>query len=358
MRSDGGAQRFWKQTGVVAAIGALAAVALAAAFLSIGHSPQPRDVPVAVVGPPAVAQQFEAKAPGTFSARSVPDVAAGQTAIDERDVYAVVVPGSNGIRELLISPAANNQVANFMRRTLGQATETNVPRIVDAKPLPKDDSSGQSIGFLIQVLMIGGSLGVVGIARVLPRFRGDPRRGVLPLTSLVGYGLLLGLLLTVVSAAFGVGTDAAFIDRVLAFTLIGLAVTTSTGALVALMGAAGAGLASLVYFVLGAQISGAGTAPEFLPPFWSDLGQALPGGAGTSLLRDVFYFPQASTGEPIAILAAYVAVGLVVVIALSALARRRSRASGGARSRGRGGRLRPPRSRRSDRFRTASALRA
>jgi hypothetical protein len=323
MNSKVEAQKFWKHTGVVAAIGALAAVALAAAFMSIGHSPQPRDVPIAVVGPPAVAQQLEAKQPGAFSARSVPDVAAAQRGIDERDVYAAVVPGSSGVRELLIAPAANNQVANFMRRTLGQATPQNVPRIVDAKPLPKDDSSGQSIGLLIQVLMIAGSLGVLGLARLLPRFHGDPRRGVLPLVGLAGYGLLLGLLLTLVSTAFGVGTEAAFGDRILVFALISVAVTMSTGGLVALMGSAGAGLASVVYFVLGSQISGAGTAPEFLPPFWSDLGQALPGGAGTTLLRDVFYFPEASTGGSVAILAAYAAVGLVAVIVLSAVAVRR-----------------------------------
>jgi hypothetical protein len=325
MGSGGDTKKFWKHTGVVISVGALVVVALAAAFMSIGHSPQPREVPVAVVGSPAVAKQFEAKAQGKLAATPVPDSAAARHAIETRDVYAAVVPGQDGVKELTISSAASNQVATFMRRTLGQATESNVPRIVDAKPWPKDDSSGQSIGLLVQVLMIGGSLGVVGLARLLPRFRGNPREGVLPIGALVGYGLILGLLLTLVSGAFGVGTDAAFGDRVLAFTLISLAVTTSTGALVAIIGPAGAGLASVVYFVLGAQISGSGTAPEFLSPFWSDLGQALPAGAGTSLLRDVFYFPQASTGDPVGILAAYVAVGLVVVVALSALTRWRAR---------------------------------
>ena len=31
---------------------------------------------------------------------------------------------------------------------------------------------------------------------------------------------------------------------------------------------------------IGTQISGAGTGPKFLPAFWRDLGQALPGGGG------------------------------------------------------------------------------
>lgn len=329
------ARQFWRHTGVLAGIGIVVAATLAAAFLSIGHSPQPRDVPIAVVGPPAAAQQLEAQSSGSFSARSVPDVAAAREAIRERNVYGAVVPGPQGVRELVIASAANNQVANFLRRTLGAATETNAPRVVDAAPLPRDDSSGLSIGLLVQVLCIGGTIGVVGVARLLPRFEGDPRRGVMPLVFLVGYGLLFGLVITAISAAFGVGTDAAFLDRVLAVGLISLAVTASAGALVALVGPAGAAVAALVYFVLGAQISGAGTAPEFLPQFWSGLGQHLPAGAGTELLRDVFYFPDASIGEPIAILAAYAGTGFVVVIALSLLRqRRRAQGAGAAGTRG------------------------
>lgn len=322
-------RRFWRHTGLLAAIGTVIAVCLASAFLSIGHSPQPRDVPIAVVGPPAAAQQVAAQAPDELSTRSVPDLAAAEAAIRERDVYGAIVPGQQGVRELLIATAANNQVANFLRRTLGRATEANVPKIVDARPLPRDDSSGASIGLLVQVLMIAGTVGVVGLTRLLPRFEGDPRRGVVPLLFLLVYGLLLGFLVAAIAAAFGVGTDASFLDRVLALAFISVAVTLSTGALVALIGPAGSAVAGLLYFVLGSQISGAGTAPEFLPSFWSELGQHLPTGAGATLLRDVFYFPEASIGEPIAILGVYAGVGLIVVIALNLLiARRRDRAAG------------------------------
>jgi hypothetical protein len=325
MRSTGQARKFWLHVGIVTVVGVLVAVALAAAFMSIGHSPQPREVPVAVIGPAAAAQKLEAESDGRLAVQAMPNRAAAKVAIEERDVYAAVVPGRKGVKELVISSAASNQVASFMRRTLGRASEANVPRIVDAKPLPKDDSSNGSIGLLVQILMITGSLGVVGMARLLPRFRGDPSHGVLPVTFLLGYGLLVGFAIAGIAMAFGVGADAAFLDLVLAFTLISVAVTMSAGGAVALLGPAGAGLAAVVYFVLGSQISGAGTAPEFLPAFWSDLGQALPAGAATSLLRDVFYFPQASVGEPVAILAAYTTVGLSVMGAMTLRQLRRSR---------------------------------
>lgn len=320
-----GGRRFWRHAGGLGVIGVIIALALGAAFMSIGHDQRPRELPIAAVGTPATAQTVEAEAPGVLSVRAVRDRAAARQEIAERDVYGAVVLGEQGVRELLIASAANNGVANFLRRTLGRATPDGVPRITDVRPLPEDDATGIDIALLLQVLLIGGSIAVVGIRRLLPRFEGDPRRGVLPVTFLAAYAVMFGFALTLIAAAFGVGTDASFLDRVLAMALISAGVAGSTAALVALIGSAGSAVAGVLYFILGAQISGAGTAPEFLPPFWSDLGHYLPGGAGTSLLRDVFYFPEASTSDPIAILAAYAGAGLLVLSGLNLIrARRRS----------------------------------
>jgi hypothetical protein len=320
-----GGRRFWRHAGGLGVIGVIIALALGAAFMSIGHDQRPRDLPIAVVGTPAAAQTVDAQAPGELSVRAVRDRAAARQEIAERDVYGAVVLGEQGVRELLIASAASNGVANFLRRTLGRATPDSVPRITDVRPLPEDDATGIDIALLLQVLLIGGSIAVVGIGRLLPRFEGDPRRGVLPVTFLAAYAVMFGFALTLISAAFGVGTDASFLDRVLAMALISAGVAGSTAALVALIGSAGSAVAGVLYFILGAQISGAGTAPEFLPPFWSDLGHYLPGGAGTSLLRDVFYFPEASTSDPIAILVAYAGAGLLVLLGLNLIrARRRS----------------------------------
>src|SRR5919108_2179654 len=221
-----GGRRFWRHAGGLGLIGVIVALALGAAFMSIGHDQRPRMLPMAAVGTAATARAVEDQAPGQFSVRAVPDRAAARQAIAERDVYGAVVLSGQRVRELLVASAANNGVANFLRRTFGEPTADGAPRITDVRPLPEDDATGIDISLLLQVLLIGGTIAVVGIGRLLPRFQGDPR-------------------------------------------------------------------------ILGAQISGAGTAPDFLPSFWSDLGQALPGGAGTSLLRDVFYFPEASTGGPI-----------------------------------------------------------
>jgi hypothetical protein len=320
------ARHFWRSSSMLAALGVVVAAGLGAAFLSIGHSPQPRDLPIAFVGDPTQAQGFEAQSEGKLSVRAVPDVTAAEGEIRHRDVYGAVVPNpSGGINQLLIAPAASNQTANFLRNTLGQPTDGTVPKVTEVVPLPSDDSAGASIGLLLQVLILGGTIGVIGMASLVPHLRADFRHGILPITFLGTYALLLGLVLTGIAAAFGVATDVSFIDRVLSFALISLAITASTAALVALIGPAGSGVAALVYFLIGTQVSGANTAPEFLAPFWRVLGEYLPNGAGVTLLRNVFYFPDASVGKSITILAVYVGVGCLVLITLNVLSASRNR---------------------------------
>jgi hypothetical protein len=316
-------KRFRRQARLLTAIGLVIAFALGAMFLSLGHHPAPHDVPVAVVGDESAAQALEAKAPGELSVTAVPDLNAAKLEIAQRDVYGAIVPSKTGIQTLVIASAASNQVANFLRNSLGQPTPESVPEVTDAAPWPEDDSGGLAIGLLVTVIILGGTVGVVGMAQLLPRFEGHPREGILPLTYLVAYALVFGIAITAIAAAFGVGTDAPVLERVAAFSLISLGATASTAALIALIGPAGAAVTGLLYFVLGSQISGAGTAPEFLPSFWSGLGQHLPTGAGVSLLRNLFYFPPASSGGEIAVLGVYAGVGLVVLLVVSIVRGRR-----------------------------------
>ncbi|WP_320668495.1 hypothetical protein [Patulibacter defluvii] len=312
-------RRFWRFAGLLAAVGVLLALALGAAFLSIGHSPRPRDLPVAIVGPPAAAQALEQRAPGALRVQPVASTGEAAKLIAERRIYAAVVPSrEGGIRRLIVASAASNQAASYLRATLGAAGgQGAAPRIKDVAPLPRDDAGGASIALLLQVITLGGSIGVLGLGRLVPGFRADLRRGVLPWTFLVLYALLFGFVVTGVAAAFGVGSGADYLTRVLAVSLISLAVTASTAGLVSLIGSAGAAITSLLYFVLGAQISGGGTAPEFLPSFWHHLGQNLPTGAGVSLLRQVLYFPDASSSFPIRVLVLYAGIGALILLAVN-----------------------------------------
>ena len=329
--------RFRRQARLLTVVGLVIAFALGAAFMSLGHHPAPRNVPIAMVGDESAAQAIQAKAPGELDVKPVPTLDAGKREIAERDVYGVVVPSpTGGVDTLVIASAASNQVANFLRNSIGQPTPAGTPKVVDAVPWPSDDSGGLAIGLLVTVVILGGTVGVVGMAQLLPHFEGHPRQGILPITYLAAYALGYAIAVTAIAAAFGVGTDAPVVERVGAFFLLSLGCSASTAALIALVGPAGAAVTGLLYFVLGSQISGAGTAPEFLPSFWSGLGQHLPAGAGVSLVRNLFYFPEASSGSAIAVLAIYAGVGLVVLLVMSFVRARRRAAEGRAADEGRG----------------------
>ena len=97
--------------------------------------------------------------------------------------------------------------------------------------------------------------------------------------------------------------------------------------LVSLVGSAGAAVGGVLYFLLGAPISGAATALPMMPEFWRDLGQALPPGAGATLLRRVLYFPDAPIGTPLLTLGLYAALGALVLGVVNAVAGARHRNS-------------------------------
>jgi hypothetical protein len=80
----------------------------------------------------------------------------------------------------------------------------------------------------------------------------------------------------------------------------------------AVAGNAGLGLGGAVVMLLGNPLSGAASAPEFLPGGWGELGQLLPPGATVSALRSVAFFDGAAAAGPLWVLAAWAAGGLVL----------------------------------------------
>ena len=130
------------------------------------------------------------------------------------------------------------------------------------------------------------------------------------------------------------------------FMLVMTAVAFSTAALQTLFGPAGTLIVVVLFVIFGAPAAG-GTVPSaFLPEFWRVIGPYLPAGAGTTAVRNTIYFGGNEIALALVVLAVYLVVGAVVVVAI----RRRVGAApsgGGRRGRGRRGhgrRLARPRS--------------
>jgi hypothetical protein len=78
-------------------------------------------------------------------------------------------------------------------------------------------------------------------------------------------------------------------------------------------GRVGLVLGTLVLVLLGNPLSGAMSAPEFLASPWREIGQGMPPGAGSQLLRSVAYFDGAGATGGWWVLGIWAAAGVVLM---------------------------------------------
>lgn len=317
-------RHFFVVAAVLALLGVALATALGAALLSISHSPMPHHLAFGYVGPSEGAAQLQKAAGDALDVRTLTGVDQAKSQIRHLQVYGAYLDASTKT-QLLIASAASPQVATLLK-TLGSRLP-GAPTAVDVVPLPRADSGGGSISVLVQITVLAGTIGALGLGRMVPGYRANYARRELPVAFLVLFALAIGLGVTGVASAFGIGTDVGFWSRALTLSMLNLAVTASLSALVALIGSAGSAVGGVLYFLLGLPISGAATALPMLPWGWRHLGQALPPGAAATLLRRVLYFHSAGLRNAITVLAIYAATGLLVLIVLNAVGQVRAHAS-------------------------------
>ncbi|MDO3701289.1 hypothetical protein Q3W71_06285 [Micromonospora sp. C28SCA-DRY-2] len=270
----------------------------------------PRDLPVAVAGPaPATAElagRLAAARPGAFEVTTLPDAAAADRALRDREVYAALVAGPDGVA-LHTAAAASPTVAALLTEAAGQLAAGRPVPVVEVVPADPDDlrGAGFAAGFLPLALtsMLAGVLLVLLVSGRAARLAGLAAYAVL--AGGVGVAVLhgwLGLL----------GGD--WLAEAAAIGLFGLATAGVVAGLGALLGRPGIGLGALLVFLVGNPLSAVGAAPELLPQPWGTVGQWLPVGAGGTLLRSVAFFDGAGAGTPLAVLAGYAVVGLALVL--------------------------------------------
>ena len=333
----------------VCVIGVLVQLGLTAYYLGMGHQAQPHRLPVGLVSPAAKRADAVALLSRDEKFR-VTDYATADdliVAIKRRDVYGGVDIRGTSPR-LYVASAAGPAAASLLRATyttviqqqtaahlaelarqddrmpVAQAQQLNTPpAISDVVPLPDDDVNGVSLGFLTQALALGGTIASVGLGRLIPRTRRSWRRGLAHVGILVGYAVGSAAVVLWSMTWFGVGTTADRGEMLGIFSLISLAITASTAGAVALLGPPGA-LVGGLYFTLGTVISGASILPEFLPAFGRHLGANLPTGAGAQAVRDDLYFPAASIGGHLTVLALYAGIGAAVVLVTNMLPNRKN----------------------------------
>ncbi|MFF0708546.1 ABC transporter permease [Gordonia sputi] len=314
----------------VVLLGALTQLGLGAFYLGVGHSPSPRNVPIGIVGPEQQTHKLTAavEAEGKFDARSYESMDSLRAAIVDREVDGGLEITQQGIVPVVAS-AGGALPATALKAVASEANVSNqLPQTlaVDVVKLSEDDINGASIGYILQVISLGGSIASLGLGRLMPRVPQSLRRGFGHVAALVAYAAVSAGIVLLFSWFYGVGSSADQWRLFGTYTLISLAIAGSTAGLVTLFGPIGS-LAGGFYFLVGATLSGASIPWNFMPTFWAKLGEWLPTGGGAQLIRNSLYFPEAGSGTALLCLGLYAGLGTVTVLIWNMLGNRSSRTS-------------------------------
>jgi hypothetical protein len=291
-------------------------IAFAFSYVGAFHEPTPHNVPVAVVGPPAVAAQLDRLPGDPLDARQSSSRADALSQIDDRKVYGAYDATAN---RLYVASAANRATAIALERTFDRiAAVRSQPavRVTDVKPLPPKDPNGTAIFYGVIAWVFGGYIGstlfgLIGSPRTPSRTRAAARIG-----ALAGFGVAGGIVSVIVlRASFDVFTGhVAAMCAVAALTIF--ASGAATAGIQAAAGPAGTALVILLFVILGNAASGGPFARPLLPGLWRTIGGVLPPGAGVDLGRAALFFDGARIAGPILVLVGWAAIGTVLLIAL------------------------------------------
>jgi hypothetical protein len=274
---------------------------------------EPRDLPIGAAGAPAQVAAIEqrlARQEGAFDVERYRDEAAARAAIEDREVYGAFVATPRGAKVLTAS-AASPAVAELLDRAAEEGP---------VGPLPVED------------VVSAGPRGVALPSSVLPLLIAGILTGVLASTlasravgraALVAAGsILAGLVATLIVQSWLDVIGGSWLENAGALSLMIGASAAGVAGMNALFGAKGIAFAALTIVLVGNPISGVASAPELLPQPVGAIGQLLSAGAGGNLVRSTGFFDGAGAGKHIAVLAAWVLIGLTLLAIASLRGRR------------------------------------
>ncbi|MER7754941.1 hypothetical protein [Kitasatospora sp. NPDC097643] len=149
----------------------LMCLGMALAYQGAFHQPEPRHLKVAVVGagPQAqgLAQTIQTKAGDALDVRTLPDRAAAEQQLRDRDLVGAFLPDAKAPQLLVAKGNSDTSVVAATAVFTNVTDRQGVPlHVVDLTTPTKGDPTGQGLFFLLVALSIGGygSVAVIGAA--------------------------------------------------------------------------------------------------------------------------------------------------------------------------------------------------
>jgi hypothetical protein len=297
---------------------ALVAAAVSCMFvLSYGyaaHAPRPHGVRVEVVGAngaaASVSTAFERAVPGGFDVVPAADEAAARDDVSTGTASGAIVLPPVGPLQVVTAGAGGLAVQQVVTRaaTAYAFAQGRAIAQVDLVPLPSSDAGGVSAFFLQLGLLIPGLL-----VSILFYLIGRRSRLWARLSGGVVYALCAAALgVLVMDAVFSALTGApAALFGIAALAAMAFVVTVA--ALQAVFGLPGTAVAAAVLLIVGNAVNGATVATPLLPDGYRQIAPAFPNNAAVRAIKDQIYFGGHHALEPLLILSAWIAGGLLII---------------------------------------------
>jgi hypothetical protein len=313
----------WRQLLIVSLVAPIVITLAVLAFTWPASRTAPRDLPVGIVGTGEAGQHLveglTRRSPGAFDLHLYADDAAARAAIKDRTVYGAFEPAPAKLT--LLTASAEGPAVDQLLTTVAAQLQGAPVATVDVVPSSPDDPRSAVFTGLMSPLVLGGEILAVIVA-VLVAFR-PAWRQLLALT-IVSAGTALGVFLVAQAGLDALPGDHLATWGALALTLFALCATTA--GLAAMVGPAGVALGAALMVFVGNPFSGITSAPELLPKAIGRLGQLLPPGAGSNLVRSTAYFDGNGAALHVVVLAAWSVLGVLLVLEGHRRARRRPEA--------------------------------
>ncbi|MFC8092718.1 ABC transporter permease [Streptomyces sp. NPDC057301] len=297
-----------------------------ASYVGALHDPKPKNVPLGVVAPGVAAQQtvdrLENLPDDPLDPRTVTDAATARKQILNRQIDGALLLDPNSTTDTLLVATGGGRVLAATLESLVatlERSEARTLRTIDVAPADRHDANGLTSFYATVGWCVGGYLCASIMTISSGAGRPTPRRSVIRLIVMalvaiaagLGGALIIGPILGALpgslAALWGVGA------------LITFAVGAATLAFQAIFGMAGIGLVILIVVILGNPSAGGALPLPLLPPFWKDIGPALPPGAGTWATRSIAYFKGNDTTASLLILSAWAAAGAAITLLAATL---------------------------------------